>query len=281
MQKTLVAALAALLLSDAASAQLSDRASTKAQREQEESRSKASNRRTSDWRLFVSSGVFFTTGDYGTDRRTDTYFIPFTARARKGGFRLSATLPYLRVDGSRAIIPGVDDPIVGDPSFERQVRSGFGDLSLRARYRIPARKLSGFELDLLGRVKLPTGSERKRLSTGETDYAVGAEVSRRVGRVEPFVEVQYRINGDPPDRDYKNTVATSVGASTRIGRSTATLAYDYSQSRVRGRRGSHTFDASLARPLSRKISISGFGSVGLSERSPDFAVGSILTARVF
>lgn len=280
MIKTHAAALAVfLVLPHPAVAQILDPAATTAQREEEEI--DPSTERRDEWRLFLSSGLFFATGDYGTDIRTRSYVVPLTARVRKGPFRLSATLPYIRIDGSTQVIPGEDGPIVEEPTFERELREGFGDLNVRARYRLPKHRLAGFEVDLLGRVKLPTGSERKRLSTGEVDYSFGAEISRQIGSLEPFVEVEYRINGDPPDRDYKNTFSTSVGASTRFGRSMFRVAYDYSQSRVRGRKGSHSIDAFVGTPVSRRLLLGGFASVGLSERAPDFSIGSVLTARVF
>jgi hypothetical protein len=210
--------------------------------------------------------------------------VPLSARLRRGPLRLSATLPYLRVEGSRSIIRGGDEgPIIVDPApvTERSVRRGIGDLSLRARYRVAPDSWGGVELDLLGRVKVPTGSRRKGLSTGEVDYGVGGELSYARGPVQPFAEVQYRINGDRPDRDFRNTFATSVGASTRLGRGLANLSYNYSGSRIRGRQGAHSVDGGLTFPLSRGVSIGGFGSVGLSKRADDYNIGSVLTARVF
>jgi hypothetical protein len=230
----------------------------------------------------VSSGAFFTTGDYGGDTRTNSLTVPFGMRLRSGPLRLSATLPYVRIDGSRSVIGGGDGPIIIDPipQTERTIRKGLGDLSMRGRYRIAPKDWEGVELDLLGRVKLPTGSRRQRLSTGEVDYAVGGELSYSRGRVQPFAELQYRINGDRPDRDYRNNFASSIGASTRAGRGVANLSYDYSGSRIRGRAGAHSLNGGLSFPVAQKLSLGGFGSVGLSQRAEDFSIGSVLTVRV-
>lgn len=256
------------------------------QRAEEEQAPRRSTRQRSrpQWRIYASSGAFYSTGTFGLDRRTSSLFVPFTLRARKGPLRLFATLPYLHIRGSRRIIGGGDEgPIIDDPavSTERETRSGLGDLSLRARYRVAPDAWDGVELDVLGRVKLPTGSEEKRLSTGEFDYSIGGELSYSRGRIQPFAEVQYRINGDPPGRDFRNTYATSIGANTRIGRRVnASLSYDYSRSRIRGRAGAHSLSASVSRPVSERLSLSGFGSVGLSERAEDFSVGTILSVRL-
>lgn len=233
-----------------------------------------------DWRLYLYSGASYSEGDYGTDTNTETLAIPIGARLRNGNFRLSASIPYLRVEGSPSVIPGDGEQVVDDLPTARDVREGFGDLSLRARYLVP-RLPGGFQADLLGRVKIPTGSDEERLSTGEFDYGAGIEVSRAIGNIEPFVEAQYRINGDPPDRDYRNTWLASAGTSVRLGRSRASLSYEYSQSRVRGREAAHSLDGSFATPISRRLLLSTFGSVGLSERASDFSVGAVLTLRAF
>lgn len=271
----------------AAAAQDAERVTTRAQQSEEhqqaEDNQPRTRKRSSDWRLFVSSGLFYSTGDYGRDTRTDSYTVPASVRLRNGPLRLSASMPYHHIRGSRSIIGGEDGEIIDDePEVGRDTRSGFGDLSLRARYRLEPRSWKGVELDLMGRVKLPTGSERKRLSTGETDYSLGAELSYDRGTIRPFLEVQYRINGDRPDRDYRNTFATSIGASSRIARRVnASLSYDYARSRIPGRSGFHSIDGSLSTTLTRRLFLTGFGSVGLSRRADDFSLGAAVTARIF
>ena len=282
MSWTLFAA-AASLAPAVADAQTADPAANHSQRVEERQKPPAA-RSQKGWRLFLSSGAFYSTGDYGGDTRTNSLSVPFGARLQSGPFRLSATLPYLRISGSRNIIGGGDDgPIVDDPTplTERDVRKGIGDLSLRARYRIAPKSWDGLELDLLSRVKVPTGSRRKGLSTGEVDYAIGGELSYSRGRVQPFAEIQYRINGDRPDRDYRNTFASSIGASTRAGRGSANFSYDYSGSRIRGRSGAHSLSGGLSFPVARRLTLGTFGSVGLSRRAEDFSIGTVLTARVF
>lgn len=238
------------------------------------------DRRAPETRLYLSSGLSFVTRDREGDR-TNYYRVPLGARVSRGPFRVSATIPYVVVRGPGALVGDGDDEIDDIPAADSN-RQGWGDLRLTARYRLPRAALSGFELDLMGRVKLPTASRAKRLGTGEVDYAVGAELSRDMGSFEPFVSAQYRINGDRPDFDYRNTVAASAGTGFRLGRRTrASLSYDYSQSRIRGRSGSHSLDAGVSTRLSRRLSFSGSGSVGLSKRAPDFGVGSRITWRAF
>lgn len=234
-----------------------------------------------DWRLNLSSGVSYVSRD-GEFGRTNYYGLPLGARVTKGPFRLSASIPYVIVKGPGAAIGDDDDVFdLADPTAIG-TRRGIGDLRLTARYRLPKSALGGFELDLLGRVKVPTGSIDKRLSTGELDYAIGGELSREVGQLEPFVSVQYRLNGDRPDFDYRNTVAASVGTAVRLGRGLrANLSYDYTQSRIRGRSASQKLDVGLSTRISKRLLLSGSGSLGLSERASDFGLRSTITWRAF
>lgn len=249
---------------------------------QETSARNSERRSTPDWRLYLSTGASFSTRETDDDPRTDYYRARFGGRVTKGPFRLSATMPYIFVRGPGAVIGSGEDDADDDLTSTDEKRQGWGDLRLTARYRLPKSALAGFELDFMGSVKLPTASREKRLGTGETDYAVGAELSRELGSFEPFVSARYRINGDRPDYDYKNTLAASVGTGVRLSRRTrASLSYDYSQSRIRGRSGFHMLDAGLGTRLSQRVYLSGSATVGLSERAPDFGVGTSLSWRAF
>lgn len=243
----------------------------------------AADRSGPKWRLYVYSGASFSTRDRDELGRTNYYRVPVGARLTKGPFRLSASIPYVIVDGPGSLIGDDEGDEIGDPLIaDDGSRSGWGDLRLTGRYRLPKETLAGFELDLMGSVKLPTASRKERLGTGEVDYALGAELSRDIGGIEPFVSGQYRINGDRPDLDYRNTVAASAGFGARLSRRTrARLEYNYAQSRIRGNSAIHSVGAGVTTRLSRRLSFSGTGSVGLSERAPDFSLRSTLTWRAF
>lgn len=252
-------------------------AGRRAEREQREERAGP------DWRLYLTSGASLSTRDFEDRSRTDYYRIPFAARVTRGPLRVSASIPYLVVNGFGPVVgTGGDDEVEDTPEREEDTRRGWGDLRLTGRYRLPRSALAGFELDLLGRVKLPTASRSQRLGTGEVDFALGGELSRQIGRTEPFASVQYRINGDRPDFDYRNTMAASIGASLRLSRRTrASLSYDYSQSRIRGRSGFQSLDAGVSTRLTNRLFLNASGEVGLSRRASDFGVGATLTWRAF
>lgn len=250
--------------------------------EKSDRQERKAERKGADWHLYLSTGASYSQRDEAGEPRTDYFRIPVSARLSNGRLRFSASTSYIRVKGP-ADVTGDDDDGGDTPSSgDSETRKGMGDLNLVTRYLIPDEDLGGFELDLMGRVKVPTASRRKRLGTGEVDYAMGAELSREIGSAEPFVSAQYRLNGDRPDQDYRNTVATSVGSSFRLSRrSRASLAWDYTQSRFSGRSGSHMLDGGISTRLQRGLTLIGDAAVGLSKRAPDFRVGATISAQAF
>lgn len=241
-------------------------------------------------RLLGDLGVTFTTGadysvgDYGGRSNTRILVVPFSLRAKAGPFKLSATLPYLRIDGPGNIVGGGEGgPIIIDPNdpTPREVREGLGDVSLSAIYSLPGEALGGFEVDLGARVKLPTSSESKRLGTGKTDVAVSVDVARPIGNIAPFATVGYRMPGDPDGISLRNTFTTSVGTTVSLGSTTLIASYDYAGATTRQVADSHSLFGGVSVPVSDRFSLVGYGTGGLSEGAADFGVGLLLSARLF
>jgi hypothetical protein len=231
-----------------------------------------------------TTGADYSTGDYGAGESTRILVVPFNVRATSGPFRLSATLPYLRIDGPANIVGGGEGaPIVIDPNdpSPRQVREGLGDVTLGATYSLPSEMLGGFAVDLGGRVKLPTSSQRKRLGTGKTDFTVYTDISRPIGNVAPFVTVGYRMPGDPEGIDLRDTFTASVGTSVISGSLVAIGSYDYSGATSPLSEDSHSLFGALSGPISNRLNLTGYSTIGLSNGAPDFGVGLLITATVF
>ena len=106
------------------------------------------------FKLSGTVGVDYSTGDYGAGVDTDILMVPLGLRATTGPLRLSASLPYMRIEGAANVIGGGEGgPIIVDPDAgtERVTREGFGDLSLGAAYTLPQSTTGAFEVDLSGR----------------------------------------------------------------------------------------------------------------------------------
>jgi hypothetical protein len=228
--------------------------------------------------LSATTGIDYSVGNYGLAEKTKILVVPFSLRAQTGQLALTATLPYLRIDSPGGVVVGPGgEPLPGVPSAGG-VRDGLGDLSLGATYTIP---LGGPEFALGGRVKLPTSSKDRQLGTGETDYSFSGEFSYPLGGVVPFVNLGYRFLGDPPGLDLRNGPTASVGTSIQMGSSALIVSYDYARAIVSTIEDSHELFGGVTVPVGSRLNVTGYGVAGLSQGSPDFGVGLMLTTKLF
>ena len=231
--------------------------------------------------LSFSTGIDYSTGNYGLDEDTNILVVPFALRATTGNLSFTASLPYISIDGPGGVVVGPGgEPLPGVPTQSGK-RSGLGDLSLGATYTVPAEALGGVELGLGGRVKLPTSSEDRQLSTGKTDVSLSAEASYAVGKAVPFVNIGYRFLGDPEGFDLRNGPTASIGSSFQLGASVLIASYDYARASSDLTEDSHELFAGLSAPLSPGLTVTGYGVKGFSQGSPDFGAGLLITAKLF
>lgn len=235
----------------------------------------------SDFSLSASTGVDYSSGDYGATENTEILVVPAVLRATNGNLAFTASVPYLRIDGPGNVVVGPGgEPLPGAPTASG-VREGIGDLSLGATYTFTGAQPGGFELALGGNVKLPTSKESAQLGTGETDYTAKAEVSAPLGGLTPFASVGYRFLGDPEGVDLRSGPTASAGFSTSVGTSVLIASYDYARAITAATEDSHSIFSGLSVPVGSRLNLTGYGVAGLSEGSPDFGVGLLVTAKVF
>ena len=232
--------------------------------------------------LSLTTGADFSSGDYGASARTDILVVPFSLRAKKGPIRITATIPWLRLDGPANIVGGGEDgPIVINPNplVPRRVREGLGDVSLGLDFALPSAGLGGLQIDFGLRLKLPTAAKSRGLSTGKTDIGVVADISRPIGNLSPFLTLGYRMPGDPQGFELRNTVTVSAGTSATFGRFVAIGAYDYAGATSPLSFDSHSLFGALAAPLAKRVILTGYGTIGLSRGAPDYGLGLLVTFR--
>lgn len=232
----------------------------------------------------LSTGLEYQQGEFGTGQRIETTTIPSTLRVAAGGVQLSATLPYLRVDAPGNVV-GVGGGLLGlqiivDPTqpAARVRREGLGDLRLGAAYTVPT---SAIGLTLSTQLKVPTASRARGLGTGEADLAVGAEMSRTLGAVTPFVGVGYTLPGDPEGYDLRNSLSARAGAALQMRPNVrGHVTYGYAQSVSPLVPDEQQVATGLNASLSNSLSLGLWGSAGLSEGSPDMGAGVQLGFRI-
>ena len=216
----------------------------------------------------VSLGTSIADGNFGAAKNTSIWSTAFAARVVLDGVRFSASLPYMRIRSNGTIFTGIDStPVVVAPGIGGKVTNhGFGDLTLGAAYTA-SQPIAGFEIELSGRVKVPTATRASGLSSRKTDESVGVQATRPLGRFAPFVTATYRILGDPRGYKLRDGFASSVGSSLVISRSTVLLAsYHYARAASRLIHDAHELFFGGSRELAgTRLRLTGYATAGLSD----------------
>jgi hypothetical protein len=106
-------------------------------------------------------------------------------------------------------------------------------------------------------------------------------VARPIGAFAPFVNLAYRMPGNPEGAALRNSVLTSVGATLTAGSTTFIASYDYSGAASALAEDSHSLFGGLNVPVADRLSFTGYGIAGLNDGAPDFGAGLLLSARIF
>jgi hypothetical protein len=234
-----------------------------------------------DLRLAGSVGLGYSDGNYGTAKDTDVQLGLTTLSAATDNFQFNVSMPYIRISGRGLLVfDAAGNPVVINrrTSLPADVRTGFGDLNLSTTYAVPSVILDDFQVKFTGRVKIPTASARRRLSTGKTDFGMNVDVSRAYGRWQPFVTIGYLIPGKPADFTLKNTLSVSTGTSFSLTDSLIAIAsYDYDSASSPLLPSSQEMFGSLSWIVNDEITLTGYATGGLSYGSPDIGAGLIVT----
>ncbi len=228
--------------------------------------------------LTLGAGLHYSSGDYGTGSTTRITALAATARYETGPWVYRATLPYLRIDGESAVIPGVG-AVRG--SSTRRTESGLGDLVLGATYAAYYDPATTLGLDLTGKLKLATADEAKGLGTGEHDMVFLAELYRSFERLTGFGGIGYHILGDAPGQPLDNVWSASVGATYQLDeRDSAGLSLDGRERVVPGGARQRELTGFFTRKLDRLWKAQAYALIGLADGSPDWGFG-LSAARPF
>ena len=234
-----------------------------------------------DWQLTGTFGLSDSSGNYGTPVNTDVLLGLSTLSVADGNFKFSASIPYMRISGRGLVVfDASGNPIVINrrTSLPPDVRTGWGDVNFSASYTIPPSILDDFEVRLTGVTKMPIGSARRRLSTGEYDFGASLDISRQFGIWGPFVTVGYLDLGKPTGFTLYNTTSFSAGTSVMLRDNlVAIVSYDYDSADSPQVPAGHQLFGSLSWICNDRITLTGYGSAGLSAGSPDAGGGFLIS----
>jgi hypothetical protein len=216
----------------------------------------------------LSLGTSLSGGNFGSAQGARLLSTALGARVAIGTLRLSASIPYLNIRSRGLIYSGIDStPVIAAPGTGPKVKhDGLGDITVGAAYTLLGGTAAP-EIELSGRVKLPTATNSSQLSTGKTDYSAGIQVTKLVGRLAPFVSGSYRIFGDPKAINLRNGIAASAGTAVLVDeRSTALFSYHYAKAATRMVKDSHELFAGISTKLmTTQLRVTAFVTGGLSK----------------
>ena len=160
----------------------------------------------------LSTGIDYTSGDYGGVVDIEDVYVPITGSADYGRFGFRLTVPYLSVTAPAGTIitgPG-GQPVPG--SGAATTESGLGDvIGSVTMFDVVANRELGIALDVTAKIKFATADETKGLGTGENDYSVQADVYKFFDRITLLGTAGYKVRGDPAGIDLENVFFGSLG----------------------------------------------------------------------
>jgi hypothetical protein len=160
-------------------------------------------------------GLFFSylTGDYGRERRSDTYYGALMLKRYLGWGDLTVTVPYLQNSEGVTFVGGDVEPVPDGGSG-----SGLGDIILKGRYYAVAQDGWLPFIDLVAGIKVPTADADEGLGTGEPDFTALGEFTWRLGDSpwSVLADLGYTLVGKPPGVDARNRWLYSLGLACEV-----------------------------------------------------------------
>ncbi len=233
------------------------------------------------------TGFSYLEGDFGTDTTAQTVYMPFTLRYLGQRFDVGLTVPFVYKDSSGAIsiINGRPIRIRDDPisNVIDLFAPGVGDLYLKGRvYLFDDPGVESFlpAITPTARVKFPTADASEGLGTGEYDFGLGLEVDKQIESFFLFADFGYTFIGDPPGTNLRDQIAVGSGVGYQILKSlSASVSFAWSRALVSGTDDPMDITTNVSWKITRTFTATPFVSFGLTDGSPDYAVGFSLSKR--
>lgn len=228
--------------------------------------------------LKLSAGAEYTTGDFGGTEAIDQWYLPVTARYIINDYVFRLTVPYIQVTAPEGSIVSGGTVLPGTGT--RTTEMGLGDViaGMTLRDVLVTEFRSDMALDFTAKVKFATADESRGLGTGENDYTFQAELYKFYSRYTAFGILGYKFRGDPPGYNLNDSLLFLAGANTRLSQKLKTgLDFYYQQASYTGLDDQMELSAFLGYRLSNNRYLRGYLIQGLSDNSPDWGAGVLLT----
>lgn len=166
-----------------------------------------------DGKLSANLGLDYSSGNYGSQTRTETWALPLSLKYRTDVWTIRVSTAWLRVKGAGNVTPD-GDPL--NTTGAESTTEGMGDISASLAYNLLDERSNWAGLDISGKIKFGTASRSKFLGTGKNDYTIKAEFFKPLDKLTPYLGLGYKWKGDPDTVDYRNVWLGSVGMDYKI-----------------------------------------------------------------
>lgn len=230
-------------------------------------------------------------GDYFFTQPTSGVFLfnGFSFVSRR--FSLTASIPviyqstpYVSYTGV-GVLPsgGAESSVVSQrqgrepivlPEVVDAPRYGLGDPLFTAGLTVVEESSTFPAIQLSGLAKAPLADVERGFGTGEWDWSAGLSVSKRIGRLFLFADLNYWIMGDLPDLELRNAWAygISIGHAFGAGRFAVLASYSGTTEVIAGVEPPSSLGVGLSIKVGRLTSLMLQGAFGLSEAAPDLSL---------
>lgn len=228
----------------------------------------------------LSTGIDYSSGDYGDDADTDMLAIPVGVKLQSGDFYVRASTGWVNVEGPSGIVPGdggANPGQGGGGATDIVSRSGLADLNIAAGYSFFLGSSTYF--DAVGKVKLPTASESDFLGTGSTDFTAQGELLHVIDDVSLALTAGRRFNGSSDLFDLEDVWLAGAGIYYSLDDVTLGLDYEWREAAIAGGPDRSEATASLTYKLNDDLRLQGYGYTGFSDGSPNLGGGLQILVR--
>ena len=233
------------------------------------------------WQAGVAAA--YMSGTYGTDTRTNIFYLPFSVKRFFPDGDITLVVPYVTIEGTGAVrlVGGV-----GTRTSKTKTQgggsgtsSGLGDVILRGRYYLVEETSSMPLVALTARIKMPTADAG--LGTGEFDEGIGVELTKKLSeRWRGFLDGGYTVIGDPEGVEFRNQWWYDIGAGYDVNQNwNLSLYYEEYRALVTTVNNARDlFFSALFKPTSA-LRCTGSFLVGLSNGAPNYGLTAGLSYR--
>jgi outer membrane putative beta-barrel porin/alpha-amylase len=245
-----------------------------------------------DYNWQVGVAPTYTSGTYGSDTRTNIFYLPFSVKRFFPDGDITLVVPYVSIEGTGAVrlVGGVGTrtskspgsgsgtgkgkKVTDTPQDTASSSSGLGDVILRGRYYLVEETSTMPLIALTARVKMPTADADAGLGTGEFDEGLGVEFTKKLSeRWRGFLDGGYTVIGDPEGVTFRNQWWYDIGAGYDVNKNlNLSLYYEEYRALVTTINNSRDlFFSAFFKPTSA-LRCTGSFLVGLSNGAPNYGL---------